>query len=516
MALEFILNSNILTILTLTFLSYILPLPIYRLFLHPLKNIPGPKLAALTWWYEIYYDVYLPGQYNFKILSRHKQYGPIIRINPEEVHISDPDFLGEVYNARKRNKPPEPSLDIEGSVAGTAEWDLHKQRRAAMTSFFSPKAVRELEPLLGRKRDVMVDVVERYEGSGKVLNVSDLYFAYCWDLIQEYAFAIDSDVLSGRDLKEASDLRANSTDLLLQVNFTRYFGWINALAGYFPGGLGEKMIPPGVMDLKRVSQRVAKVVREVMSGDEKSSEKSSGKHRSIFYTIRDDPALPASEKNALRLQREGNFLVVAASDSPARAIHITHFYLLDNPLCMAKLRAELRPLGTKPSMEALLDLPYLNAVFLEGTRLMFGLARRIFRVAPDDPIVYHDKKTGKEYVVPAGWNVGISSLAVHGNEDIFPDPFAFKPERWLLADGVSPNKEMRKYHMSFGAKSPRSCLGIHLAEAEMKFAIAAVASYEMELFETSVKNVAYLHDYQMAHGDLNSLGIRTLVKGKAW
>ncbi|KXT12271.1 hypothetical protein AC579_2041 [Pseudocercospora musae] len=518
MDIPIVLNSNILTILTFTLLAYIVLLPIYRLLLHPLSSIPGPKLAALTWWYEIYYDVCLPGQYNFKILSLHKKYGPILRINPDEIHISDPDFLGEVYNARKRNKAPEPSLDIEGSVAGTAEWDLHKQRRAAMTNFFSPKAVRELEPLLARKRDVMVGVLERYEGSGRVLNVSDLYFAYCWDLIQEYAFAIDSHVLKqdDGDLKEASELRANSTDLLLQVNFTRYFGWINALAEYFPGGLGERIIPPGVMDLKRVSQRVAKVVREVMNGDEKSTEESRGKHKSIFYTIRDDPGLPASEKNALRLQREGNFLVVAASDSPARAIHITHFYLLDNPSCMAKLRGELQPLGAKPSMEALLDLPYLNAVFLEGTRLMFGLARRIFRVAPDDPIVYYDKKSGKEYVVPAGWNVGISSLAVHGNEDIFPNPFDFKPERWLLEDGVSPNKELRKYHMSFGAKSPRSCLGIHLAEAEMKFAIAAVARYAMELFETSVKDVAYLHDYQMAHGDLNSQGVRTIVRGKAW
>lgn len=399
-----------------------------------------------------------------------------------------------------------------------------------MTGFFSPKAVRELEALLMKKRDALVEVVQRrigkVEEEEEVLNVSDLYFAYCWDLIQEYAFALDSNVLTqdGGDLREAAKLRQNSTDLLLQVNFTRYFGWVNVLASWLPMGLGERMIPAGVMDLKRVSERVAGTVREVLSDEGKveEGEKGSaggggqGKHRSIFYTIRDDPLLPASEKNALRLQREGNFLVVAASDSPARAIHITHFYLLDNPECMNKLRAELRPLGSRPSMEDLADLPYLNAVFLEGTRLMFGLARRIFRVAPDDPIVYHKKKEGKAYVIPPGWNVGISSLAVHGNEDIFPNPFTFRPERWLLEDGVTMNKELRRYHMAFGAKSPRSCLGIHLAEAEMKIAIAAVARFDMDLFETSVKDVAYLHDYQMAHGDLDSLGIRTVVKGMAW
>lgn len=187
---EVLQGSGLPAIIGLGITGYIFLGAIYRLLLHPLRKIPGPRLAALTWWYEIYYDVFLPGQYNFKILELHKKYGPVLRINPEEVHISDPDFLGDVYNARKRNKPPEPSLDIESSVAGTAEWDIHKMRRAAMTNFFSPKAVRQLEPLLARKRDVLVDVVEKklegfISGADKsALNISDLCFAYCWDLIQ--------------------------------------------------------------------------------------------------------------------------------------------------------------------------------------------------------------------------------------------------------------------------------------------------------------------------------------------
>ena len=48
---------------------------IYRLFLSPLAKIPGPKLAALTSWYEFYYDVVQPGQYVFKIKDMHKKYG---------------------------------------------------------------------------------------------------------------------------------------------------------------------------------------------------------------------------------------------------------------------------------------------------------------------------------------------------------------------------------------------------------------------------------------------------------
>lgn len=48
---------------------------IRRLFLHPLVHIPGPRLAALTWWYEFYFDAIQPGQYVFKIQELHKRYG---------------------------------------------------------------------------------------------------------------------------------------------------------------------------------------------------------------------------------------------------------------------------------------------------------------------------------------------------------------------------------------------------------------------------------------------------------
>ncbi|KAF2494401.1 hypothetical protein BU16DRAFT_463446, partial [Lophium mytilinum] len=64
----------------------------YRLYLHPLAHIPGPKLAALTHWYEAYYDVVKKGQYVFEIGRMHKKYGPIVRVGPNEVHILDSEY----------------------------------------------------------------------------------------------------------------------------------------------------------------------------------------------------------------------------------------------------------------------------------------------------------------------------------------------------------------------------------------------------------------------------------------
>lgn len=54
---------------------YILGGTIYRLYFSPIARFPGPKLAALTYWYEFYYDVVKDGRYIFQIEKLHKRYG---------------------------------------------------------------------------------------------------------------------------------------------------------------------------------------------------------------------------------------------------------------------------------------------------------------------------------------------------------------------------------------------------------------------------------------------------------
>jgi hypothetical protein len=62
---------------TTVILSFLLTLvgAIRRLWFHPLSHIPGPKLAALTWWYEFYFDIIQPSRYVFKIQELHEEYG---------------------------------------------------------------------------------------------------------------------------------------------------------------------------------------------------------------------------------------------------------------------------------------------------------------------------------------------------------------------------------------------------------------------------------------------------------
>lgn len=69
------ITSDRLLVLACAIVAYYAGLAAYRLYFSPLAKFPGPKLAALTLWYEFYYDVIKRGKYTWKIADMHKQYG---------------------------------------------------------------------------------------------------------------------------------------------------------------------------------------------------------------------------------------------------------------------------------------------------------------------------------------------------------------------------------------------------------------------------------------------------------
>jgi cytochrome P450 len=79
-----------------------------------------------------------------------------------------------------------------------------------------------------------------------------------------------------------------------------------------------------------------------------------------------------------------------------------------------------------------------------------------------------------EYGVPAGTPVTMSILLVHHREDLYPDPFAFRPERWLDRETGAVRKPGTYEWIPFGG-GIRRCLGAALAMAEMRVVLTTMA-----------------------------------------
>lgn len=118
----------------------------------------------------------------------------MVRINPYELHVNDPDFYDELYagHTRKRNKF-EWSADmfgIPGAMLSTVDHDLHRRRRAPIAPYFSKQAIRRFDPVIRRKLDALNARLEEYEKSGQPVDLDAAFTALTTDIITEYAFGI--------------------------------------------------------------------------------------------------------------------------------------------------------------------------------------------------------------------------------------------------------------------------------------------------------------------------------------
>jgi cytochrome P450 len=145
-------------------------------------------------------------------------------------------------------------------------------------------------------------------------------------------------------------------------------------------------------------------------------------------------------------------LVLAGFETTANSLAWTWERLLRTPHAYERLREAVR--SDEQAGE------HVEATIVEG-----------MRSRPVIPIVGRRVSVPwrlGEYVLPAGSAVSMSILLVHHREDLYPDPFAFCPERWL---GRKPGT----YEwIPFGGGT-RRCLGAALAMAEQRVVLEAMA-----------------------------------------
>jgi cytochrome P450 len=177
---------------------------------------------------------------------------------------------------------------------------------------------------------------------------------------------------------------------------------------------------------------------------------------SLLLAARDEDGQPMSD---VELRDELMTLILAGHETTANSLAWTFERLTRNPGPYTTLQATVR--GADPEAAR----HYVEATIHEGMRQRPVIAFVVRRV--QKPWRFG------EYVVPGDTPVALSIVGVHHRPDVYADPHAFVPERFLDADGTFVKPGTYTW-IPFGG-GIRRCLGATLAMAEQRIVLAEIA-----------------------------------------
>lgn len=276
------------------------------------------------------------------------------------MHIDDPEYFNEIYGSttRKRDKygPWVALAGTPGATFSVLGHDYHKMRRGALNSFFSTKAVVELEPVVKSKVDLLATRFEAAQKTGEIIRVDAAFMALTMDVICQYAFAKDDNMLLKDDFnlawKEMIIGAFEGGALLMQ--FPSMVSIMNAVPDQIVG-----FMMPSMSLMLEWKAGVRRRVIPILNRTETVSDIENAPHRTIFHELRDSN-LPEREKTVDRLRDEGQILSGAGSETTAKALSTATFYLLTDREVLRTLKKELTEVTPEAdTWSKLTQLPYL-------------------------------------------------------------------------------------------------------------------------------------------------------------
>ncbi|EKG18136.1 Cytochrome P450 [Macrophomina phaseolina MS6] len=311
--------TPIAVLLTCT-ITYLIFRVVYDLFFHPLRKIPGPKIAAIGSFYEFYYDVIKDGTYIWEIQKMHQKYvyaGGSRRINKDTSAVRGYTF--------------------PGATIATIDHDLHRKRRAILNPYFSKRAVAGLEPIINERLDVLCSRVREIAAGGTAIDLTSAFSAFTADVGTKYFYGSHQDYLNTEDFH--FDLKVALTALFDFYHLTRFLP---------VPGTTIKNIPLPI--LRKINKNLS-VVMDVRQMNKANMEKSLQKEKetntkckSVIVSALADPAVPAIEKTMDRMLDEGETIIFAGIDTTARSLSVAFFHLLTDKRHIEMMREELNTL----------------------------------------------------------------------------------------------------------------------------------------------------------------------------
>ncbi|CZR68563.1 related to cytochrome P450 monooxygenase [Phialocephala subalpina] len=453
--------------LTVATVMYVVGNVIYNLFLHPLRNFPGPLLYRAS---RIPYCVgVIGGTLAFEMLDLHNKYGPVVRVAPDELAFSDSsawkEIMGHKTGGQEMGKwtPFSRVMDNMSSDIVNADREEHSRLRRQLSHGFSDKSMRQQEPMITQYIDLLIQRLRENCEGDKALNVAAWYNYTTFDIIGDLAFGEPFGCLEGSDYHPWVKMIFEAARM----------GTVVQSLGHYPL-LKKTLLNMVPVSLMSGYHEMMKYTREKLL-----ARMELGEERPDLI----EGLLKKSEEwdmNLGKLVANANILVIAGSETTATLLSGVTYFLLKHPEVLSKLTHEVRSAFTTEgeiNISAVSQLTYMSACLEETLRLYPPVAIGIPRVVPQGG------GTISGHFVPENTLVAIHQWAMYHNEAHFTDPFGFHPERFLGDERFSNDDRdaLQPFHVG-----PRNCLGKNLAYTEMRLILARVIfNFDMRLADES-------------------------------
>ncbi|XP_048243850.1 cytochrome P450 3A8-like [Haliotis rufescens] len=351
----------------------------------------------------------------------------------------------------------------------TIQDDHWKHVRSLLSPTFSSGKLKKMVGLVNKTSDNLVQNFRVKAESGEEFEVKELTGAYTMDTICSTAFGIEID--SKNDPNNAFVTGAQA--------FFKPKVWLIILIFFFPFLAPLLKLLNISLWPKSLTHFFVKVTDDAIKQRRSSTQKSNdflqmmidaevGSEEVDKEIDHSDSLMTSQTWNSKGLTTNdihGQALtfLIAGYDTTATTMAFLIYELALNPdICERAIQEVDRVLGDNHdvSYEQCAELHYLDMCVSESLRL-FPPATRFDRHCTQDVEVCGIK-------IPSGMDIAIPVIAIHYDEEYWPDPERFDPERFTPE---AKGKRNPLAYVPFGA-GPRNCIGMRLSLMEAKIGIA--------------------------------------------
>jgi cytochrome P450 len=244
------------------------------------------------------------------------------------------------------------------AMIAALDHNRHKMLRANMNPYFSMKRIRSLESEIQPLVQKLVARLNSYKGTGVPLTIQYPFTCYSTDVISDYCMG------SAFHYLDSPTFEPEWSHTL--SNFAKYSAilkpmpWIGKILDSLPESWATKL-NPGMALMFAFQHRCRVIIGQVLTAYRSGELQKQEVKRPTFFHDVVASDLPDREKTPDRLAQELQIIVAAGSETVAKFLSWTTFFLLENPEKLEKLKEELDRLD--PKREASLvdfeNMPYL-------------------------------------------------------------------------------------------------------------------------------------------------------------